>query len=135
MLNLNEDQQMSEKLVYFLQVGSNKLGRIDSEEPQNIVIGGLGILKEHCIILCSKEVKSDTMNTPTDESVVEDIPTGEQHKLSIRGMNGAKIFVNAIPIGDGVTLDLNHCDRLILGNSNVFRVSSRKACTSELDMY
>lgn len=117
---------MSEKLAYFLQVGTNKLGRIDAEEQQNIVIGGLGILKEHCHIICSKEVKSDSTSTPINGYTDDNGPIEELHKLSIRGTNGAKIYVNANPIDHGVTLSLNHCDRLILGNSNVFRVSAVK---------
>ncbi|KAK1930629.1 Kinesin-like protein KIF1A [Phytophthora citrophthora] len=112
LLNLNEDQQMSEKLVYFINVGPNKVGRIDADEEQNIVVGGLGIMKEHCII---------TRRESIDETKEEG--DGRQHSsLSIVACRGSKVFVNAEPLKEGVEMELHHCDRLILGNSNVFRV-------------
>lgn len=102
---------MSEKLLYFIQDGMNKLGRIDAEEEQNIVLGGLGMMKEHCVIIRTQQ---------------------DQEQISIRGLNGAKIYVNGIPLPMETDLVLNHCDRLILGNSNVFRVRSFLFCTSSL---
>ncbi|OWZ20611.1 Kinesin [Phytophthora megakarya] len=120
LLNLNEDQQMSEKLVYFISVGVNKVvnkvGRIDADEEQNIVVGGLGIMKEHCIIIQREQTKISGDGTDEDET---------QHKSSslfITVCRGAKVFVNAQPLKEGEETELHHCDRLILGNSNVFRV-------------
>ena len=99
-LNLNEDPMMSEKLFYFLNSGINAIGREDAETPQDIVLGGLGILKSHCTINCS----------PTS-IVIQALPT-------------AKIFVNGVKMSFGLddTITLSHCDRLMMGNSNLFRV-------------
>ncbi|KAG6622707.1 kinesin-like protein [Phytophthora cinnamomi] len=69
LLNLNEDQQMSEKLVYFINAGITKVGRIDADEEQNIVVGGLGIMKEHCIIARreNKQLVAESTKNPTHE--------------------------------------------------------------------
>ncbi|KAG7401813.1 hypothetical protein PHYBOEH_010276 [Phytophthora boehmeriae] len=118
LLNLNEDQQMSEKLVYFVNPGANKVGRIDADEEQNIVVGGLGILKEHCVITRREQKKA-----AEEEPKMEKIDSQSEHcTIFIKACNGAKVFVNAEPLKDGEDLELHHCDRLILGNSNVFRV-------------
>ncbi|KAG3115074.1 Kinesin-related protein 1 [Phytophthora idaei] len=115
LLNLNEDQQMSEKLVYFINPSSNRIGRIDADEEQNIVIGGLGIMKEHCII-----TRQDSKRQATDEDFEEE--NREHSSLFISACHGAKVFLNAEPLKEGEELKLHHCDRLVLGNSNVFRV-------------
>ncbi|ETV80714.1 hypothetical protein, variant [Aphanomyces astaci] len=98
LLNLNEDQQMSEKLFYFFQNGPNRIGRSDADQPQTIILGGLGILKEHC--------------------VVERL----EAQLTITGMPGASVVVNGDFVQCGNSRVLQHSDRLILGNVNVLRV-------------
>ncbi|KAG7390576.1 hypothetical protein PHYPSEUDO_007516 [Phytophthora pseudosyringae] len=118
LLNLNEDQQMSEKLVYFINAGPNKVGRIDADEEQNIVVGGLGIMKEHCII--ARREQSILPEEDTEEE--NTTPPQEHFSLFVTSCRGAKVFVNAEPLKEGEELELHHCDRLILGNSNVFRV-------------
>ncbi|KAE8976324.1 Kinesin-like protein [Phytophthora rubi] len=118
LLNLNEDQQMSEKLVYFINADINKVGRIDAEEEQNIVVGGLGIMKEHCIITRREQKK-----LVEETTVGEEVGSQPNHlTLFIAACRGAKVFVNAEPLKEGEEMELHHCDRLILGNSNVFRV-------------
>ncbi|KAJ8563848.1 hypothetical protein ON010_g7499 [Phytophthora cinnamomi] len=118
LLNLNEDQQMSEKLVYFINAGITKVGRIDADEEQNIVVGGLGIMKEHCII--ARRENKQLVAESTSEGTVD----SQQDHLAIfiTACRGAKVFVNAEPLKEGEEVELHHCDRLILGNSNVFRV-------------
>lgn len=118
LLNLNEDQQMSEKLVYFLNAGINKVGRIDAEEEQNIVVGGLGIMKEHCMITRREQKKL------VEEGTIEEEGDSQPEHLAlfVTACRGAKVFVNAEPLKEGEEVELHHCDRLILGNSNVFRV-------------
>ncbi|ETV97792.1 hypothetical protein H310_09144 [Aphanomyces invadans] len=100
LLNLNEDQQMSEKLFYFFQIGQNRVGRSDADQPQTIILGGLGILKEHCMVE-RHEVDTD---------------------LKITAMPGASVVVNGDFVPSGETRVLQHNDRLILGNVNVLRV-------------
>ncbi|POM66912.1 Kinesin-like protein [Phytophthora palmivora] len=121
LLNLNEDQQMSEKLVYFINAGTNKVGRIDAAEEQNIVVGGLGIMKEHCIITRREQTK-------VSEDGAKEVEAQSTHSyLFITPCRGAKVFVNAEPLDDEKEIELYHCDRLILGNSNVFRVVNPSA--------
>ncbi|OQR83118.1 kinesin-like protein [Achlya hypogyna] len=98
LINLNQDQQMSEKLFYFIAMGANKVGRSDADEPQSIILGGLGILKQHCTI-----ERTETTLTVAIEP-------------------GANVFVNGEPVRDGDLRPFKHNDRVILGNSNVLRV-------------
>ncbi|RLN91110.1 hypothetical protein BBJ28_00006071 [Nothophytophthora sp. Chile5] len=112
------DQQMSEKLVYFLHSGTNKIGRIDATEEQNIVIGGLGIQKEHCVIT-RQELHASVEKAEGPEH--SDLGPG-RIALAIKGVGEAKVFVNAKALKEGEQVELQHCDRLILGNSNIFRV-------------
>lgn len=125
-MNLNEDQQMAEKLLYFLHVGVNKVGRIDADEEQSIVVGGLGIAKEHCVIARTHTRRTAPVSDnavlnseePLDESAFEDYDDA----LVIRAQPGARVYVNAKLVSDSEELELHHCDRLVLGNANVFRV-------------
>ncbi|KAL4152553.1 hypothetical protein PRNP1_009481 [Phytophthora ramorum] len=119
LLNLNEDQQMSEKLVYFVNTGTNKVGRIDANEEQNIVVGGLGILKEHCLISRREQTNVVQVNNEDGEKVEAQTKHSSLFAIACRG---AKVFINAEPLKEGEEMELHHCDRLILGNSNVFRV-------------
>ncbi|RLN48789.1 hypothetical protein BBJ28_00008796 [Nothophytophthora sp. Chile5] len=112
------DQQMSEKLVYFLHPGTNKIGRIDAAEEQNIVIGGLGIQKEHCVI-----TRQELHDSVEKEEGPEHSDLGPGRiALVVKGVGEAKVFVNAKALKEGEEVELQHCDRLILGNSNIFRV-------------
>jgi len=121
LLNLNEDQQMSEKLVYFVSAGANKVGRIDADEEQNIVVGGLGIMKEHCVITRWEHTTTSAEEEEESEGGQPE-PQPKHSSLFITACRGAKVFVNAGALNEGEALELHHCDRLILGNSNVFRV-------------
>ncbi|RHZ41741.1 hypothetical protein DYB31_009752 [Aphanomyces astaci] len=108
LLNLNEDQQMSEKLFYFFQNGPNRIGRSDADQPQTIILGGLGILKEHC--------------------VVERL----EAQLTITGMPGASVVVNGDFLQCGNSRVLQHSDRLILGNVNVVIPAQRADDTASV---
>lgn len=118
---------MTEKLLYFLNTGANKIGRIDAEEEQSIVIGGLGIIKEHCAIVRKQQNLESSPGEAAFEHEDGDVSTVSQEiyeSLMIRANEGAKVYVNANLINEGEEVELRHCDRLILGNSNVFRVSA-----------
>uniref|UniRef100_K3WYR2 Kinesin-like protein n=1 Tax=Globisporangium ultimum (strain ATCC 200006 / CBS 805.95 / DAOM BR144) TaxID=431595 RepID=K3WYR2_GLOUD len=135
LLNLNEDQLMTEKLLYFLNFGDNKVGRIDAEEEQSIVIGGLSILKEHCVITRKKRTDSSVAanSTEHDEERQLDEAIAEQDVLLIRANPGAKVYINATMISEDSEVQLRHCDRLILGNANVFRVVIPSARSANAD--
>ena len=104
LLNLNEDQLMSEKLFYFLNIGLTRIGREDAQVPQDVIVGGLGILKEHCTI----------EHLPSED--------GKQDMLTIVARPEAKVFVNGQVLESGIPRILTHCDRVIFGHSNVFRL-------------
>lgn len=105
---------MTEKLRYFLHCGDNRVGRADADSEQSIVIGGLGILKEHCLV--TREQK-EVPSSPDDNN------HHTRDAITIRGLGNARVFVNGNAVSEGTSIELHHCDRLILGNSNVFRVS------------
>lgn len=116
---------MSEKLRYFLRQGENRVGRGDAETEQNIVIGGLGILKEHCTVTSDQVHLSMTISNPNnveesgtilEEPAVNDV-------VFVRPVGAAKVYINSTLVSEGQSVELHHNDRLILGNSNVFRVS------------
>lgn len=117
---------MTEKLLYFLHVGANKVGRIDAEDEQSIVIGGLGILKEHCVVFrkTKQALESEVNAAPVEQEEAHQlrVAPSEQDVLMIRANQGAKVYINATMVGEDEEVQLHHCDRLILGNANVFRV-------------
>lgn len=118
---------MTEKLLYFLNTGPNKIGRMDAEEEQSIIIGGLGIIKEHCVIFRKQQSAEALVDGPVSEREDSDEsrnPPGMCESLMIWANEGAKVYINANLMNEGEKVELQHCDRLILGNSNVFRVST-----------
>lgn len=114
---------MTEKLRYFLRCGDNRVGRVDAEIEQNIVIGGLGILKEHCLITRQKLAATPRDNDQGDWDGSTPTESLERTVIHIRALGAAKVFVNTNLVKEGEAAELHHADRLILGNSNVFRVS------------
>lgn len=118
---------MSEKLLYFLNVGVSKVGRIDADEEQSIVIGGLGIVKEHCVISRTQLKKSAPVDSAVDDPNRQSDTTSSEaccDSVTIRALQGARVYVNAKLVNEGEEAELRHCDRLVLGNANVFRVRS-----------
>eukprot|EP01006_Ploeotia_vitrea_P037464 TRINITY_DN66130_c1_g7_i1.p1 TRINITY_DN66130_c1_g7~~TRINITY_DN66130_c1_g7_i1.p1 ORF type:complete len:1115 (-),score=699.87 TRINITY_DN66130_c1_g7_i1:56-3073(-) len=102
LLNLHEDPQLSECVMYAFKEGMTKIGRKDAPEPQDIKLAGLNIKREHCQV---------TNEGPGDE--------GSGHKVTIKPVDKSKTFIN----GELVTTEkqLKHLDRVILGNNFVFR--------------
>ncbi|KAF1795756.1 Kinesin-like protein [Phytophthora cactorum] len=70
LLNLNEDQQMSEKLVYFINPGSNRIGRIDADEEQNIVIEELAHESRFDWQCAMKELNSKQIKATMEAEVI-----------------------------------------------------------------
>ena len=52
LVNLNEDKQLAETIVYFLESGETAIGRnpAGQDDDSRIVLEGLNILEEHCLI-------------------------------------------------------------------------------------
>eukprot|EP01133_Synstelium_polycarpum_P017204 gene17204-20503_t len=101
LINLNEDPLMSESLVYYLREGITKIGRSDSDSPQDIILNGLNIAKEHCVI----ENKG---------GVVIIIPPENKENRT-----HSSVFVNGIEIATPTVLTTGN--RVILGNNHIFR--------------
>lgn len=50
LINLNADPAMNELLVYYLKDTVTRIGTNDAKTKQDIILSGLGICDEHCII-------------------------------------------------------------------------------------
>ena len=108
-LNLNEDPLMSGVVLYLLRQGQSLIGRKDAAAKQDVVLTGLSIEKEHAKV----------MNT--------------DGKVIIMTMTDtAKVIVNGHRISG--SSELNHNDRLVIGNNHIFRfVDPDKAEKSKVD--
>ncbi|KAM9461389.1 kinesin-like protein KIF14 isoform 1-T1 [Clarias gariepinus] len=95
LVNLNEDPQLSEMLLYMIKEGQTKVGKLKSESAHDIQLSGALIADEHCVI-------SSVNGT-----------------VSITPMENAKTFVNGNLVSE--TTVLHHGDRVILGGDHYFR--------------
>ncbi|XP_044288545.1 kinesin-like protein KIF14 [Varanus komodoensis] len=95
LVNLNEDPQLSEMLLYMIKEGETTVGKCKPHSRHDIQLSGVLIADDHCII---RHV----------EGAVCTIPVGE-----------AKTYVNGKCIS-GPTF-LHHGDRIILGGDHYFR--------------
>lgn len=99
--NLNQDPTMTDSLVYYLKPGETFVTtQDDAEAPeQSIILSGGGLIPKHA-----------------------SVQFGRQYKPAIKLIKGGGIcFVNGKPLEDD-EIELKHNDRLILGNSQAFRV-------------
>ncbi|CAH0720425.1 unnamed protein product, partial [Brenthis ino] len=95
LVNLNEDPNLSECLLYYIKDGVTRLGTAEGNVPQDIQLCGSHILSEHCIF----------ENT---DGVICLIP----HR-------GALIYVNGREVNEPIILKTG--SRVILGKNHVFR--------------
>ncbi|XP_055966508.1 kinesin-like protein KIF14 [Sorex fumeus] len=95
LVNLNEDPQLSEMLLYMIKEGTTTVGKYKSDSSHDIQLSGVLIADDHCSI---RNV----------DGTVSIIPTGE-----------AKTYVNGKHILE-LTI-LHHGDRVILGGDHYFR--------------
>ncbi|NWS30830.1 KIF14 protein, partial [Polioptila caerulea] len=95
LVNLNEDPQLSEVLLYMIKEGETTVGRCTPKSKHDIQLSGVLIADDHCVI----------KNTVGKVSI---IPLGE-----------AKTYVNGKCILDPTIL--HHGDRVILGGDHYFR--------------
>ncbi|KAL8178214.1 UNVERIFIED_CONTAM: hypothetical protein K2H54_036693 [Gekko kuhli] len=95
LVNLNEDPQLSEMLLYMIKEGQTTVGKCKPTSDHDIQLSGVLIADNHCVI---KHV----------EGAVSITPLGE-----------AKTYVNGKCIS-GPTF-LHHGDRIILGGNHYFR--------------
>lgn len=95
LVNLNEDPQLSEMLLYMIKEGQTTVGKLKSDSVQDIQLTGALIADQHCVI------------------------TNMQGTVSIIPMHNAKTFVNGSLISESTVL--HHGDRVILGGDHYFR--------------
>ncbi|KAM3915389.1 kinesin-like protein KIF14 [Leptodactylus fuscus] len=95
LVNLNEDPQLSEMLLYMIKEGKTTVGKYQEGSSHDIQLAGALIAEDHCII-------TNSHNTVTIT------PTGE-----------AKTYVNGNQISSSTIL--HHGDRVILGGDHYFR--------------
>ncbi|NXI57236.1 KIF14 protein, partial [Chloroceryle aenea] len=95
LVNLNEDPQLSEVLLYMIKEGETTVGRYTPNSKHDIQLSGVLIADDHCVI----------KNTNSEVSI---IPLKE-----------AKTYINGKCILDPTVL--HHGDRVILGGEHYFR--------------
>ncbi|NXA34171.1 KIF14 protein, partial [Eudromia elegans] len=95
LVNLNEDPQLSEMLLYMIKEGETTVGKHAVNSRHDIQLSGALIAVDHCII---KNIDG---------------------KVSIIPLREAKTYVNGKHISDPTVL--HHGDRVILGGDHYFR--------------
>ncbi|XP_068930613.1 kinesin-like protein KIF14 isoform X2 [Petaurus breviceps papuanus] len=95
LVNLNEDPQLSEMLLYMLKEGKTTVGKYKPNSGHDIQLSGVLIADDHCII-------------ENFDGTVSIIPLGD-----------AKTYVNGKHISESTIL--HHGDRVILGGDHYFR--------------
>nr|XP_005997779.2 PREDICTED: kinesin-like protein KIF14 isoform X2 [Latimeria chalumnae] len=95
LVNLNEDPQLSEMLLYMIKEGQIKVGKYKPTSTHDIQLSGALIADDHCTIRNLNGIVSIT-------------PVGD-----------AKTYVNGNLISESTTL--HHGDRVILGGDHYFR--------------
>ncbi|CAG9788601.1 unnamed protein product [Diatraea saccharalis] len=95
LVNLNEDPNLSECLIYYIKDGVTRLGTAEASVPQDIQLSGSHILSEHCIF----------ENT---DGVICLVP----HRAAL-------VYVNGREVTEPIILKTG--SRVILGKNHVFR--------------
>ncbi|NXU59423.1 KIF14 protein, partial [Turnix velox] len=95
LVNLNEDPQLSEVLLYMIKEGETTVGRCTPNSKHDIQLSGVLIADDHCVI-------KNTVG-----------------KVSIIPLGDAKTYVNGKSISAPTVL--HHGDRVILGGDHYFR--------------
>ncbi|XP_074688815.1 kinesin-like protein KIF14 [Strix aluco] len=95
LVNLNEDPQLSEVLLYMIKEGETTVGRYTPNSKHDIQLSGVLIADDHCVI-------KNTVG-----------------KVTIIPLREAKTYVNGKCILDPTVL--HHGDRVILGGDHYFR--------------
>ncbi|XP_063424570.1 kinesin-like protein KIF14 isoform X2 [Mytilus trossulus] len=100
LVNLNEDPQLSEMLLYVIKEGQTRVGRMCDNSKHEIQLNGALIAENHCII------------------------NNLENVISITPIDDAPTYVNGNLISEPVILQ--HGDRVILGGDHYFRFNHPK---------
>ncbi|XP_073236742.1 kinesin-like protein KIF28P [Porites lutea] len=92
--NLNEDSQLSRKVIHFIKPGKTKIGNKKADPLPEIVLSGLGILTDHATV------------------------THKSNTITILAHPDAKLMVNGKPARDET--EIHHNDRVVFGSSSLF---------------
>uniref|UniRef100_A0A8C3SNP3 Kinesin-like protein KIF14 n=1 Tax=Chelydra serpentina TaxID=8475 RepID=A0A8C3SNP3_CHESE len=95
LVNLNEDPQLSEMLLYMIKEGQTTVGKYKPNSRHEIQLSGVLIADDHCVI---KNVDGRVSITPLGE---------------------AKTYINGKHISEPIVM--HHGDRVILGGDHYFR--------------
>ncbi|XP_046892998.1 kinesin-like protein KIF1A [Hypomesus transpacificus] len=109
LVNLNEDPLMSECLLYYIKDGITRVGRVDANSRQDIVLSGHFIKDEHCTFTST--------TGPMGEAVV------------LEPCEGAETYVNGKRVSEPTILKSGN--RIILGKSHVFRFNHPEQARQE----
>eukprot|EP00045_Choanoeca_perplexa_P016795 m.231199 g.231199 ORF g.231199 m.231199 type:complete len:1500 (+) comp17361_c0_seq2:265-4764(+) len=102
LVNLNEDPQLSEMLIYMLRDGETVVGTVEDSDVQ---LSGTLVLPKHCTFVCR----------PADDE-------GE-YTVTLRSEEEATVFINGHELEPGTTQSLVHSDRLVIANNYFFRLN------------
>nr|XP_006135454.1 kinesin-like protein KIF14 isoform X1 [Pelodiscus sinensis] len=95
LVNLNEDPQLSEMLLYMIKEGQTTVGKYKPNSHHDIQLSGVLIADDHCVI---KNIDG---------------------RVSIMPLGEAKTYVNGKHISESTVM--HHGDRVILGGDHYFR--------------
>ncbi|XP_067132999.1 kinesin-like protein KIF14 [Centruroides vittatus] len=98
LINLNDDPQLSETLLYVLKPGITKVGRLEEQSTAEIQLYGRLIASNHCVI------------------------KNEDRLLTITPNKDALVYINGQLIIE--ITKLHHGDRLVIGGEHFFRVNN-----------
>ncbi|XP_063747738.1 kinesin-like protein KIF1A isoform X10 [Eleginops maclovinus] len=109
LVNLNEDPLMSECLLYYIKDGITRVGRVDANSRQDIVLSGHFIKDEHCTFTSSTGSMGET--------------------VVLEPCEGAETYVNGKRMTEPTVLKSGN--RIILGKSHVFRFNHPEQARAE----
>ncbi len=97
LVNLNEDPQLAEMLIYIIKEGRTTVGKDDGCD---VNLQGMFVRGQHAVIACSAE-----------------------HVVELTAVEDAILYVNGEGLHANETRRLAHGDRIIIGNHHFFRLN------------
>eukprot|EP01013_Petalomonas_cantuscygni_P008283 TRINITY_DN20_c0_g1_i2.p1 TRINITY_DN20_c0_g1~~TRINITY_DN20_c0_g1_i2.p1 ORF type:complete len:922 (-),score=264.68 TRINITY_DN20_c0_g1_i2:162-2927(-) len=101
LVNLNEDDRLTETLVYPFKAGVTWVGRTNPDNKPQMEFNGLGMVKDHCKI--------------------EHVTTGAHPRVFLECTGTGNTLVNGKRLKAGQRVELRHQNRIWLGNNYSFR--------------
>ena len=91
---------LSGQIKHTFTNGKNRIGRKNDKNPPEIVLGGLGIVQDHCSVEYDEETKLTTLYPNEKDS------------------DKNKVYLNGKLLSEPTFL--KNCDRILFGNHNYF---------------